>query len=75
MKNNLLTEVAVESTWISSVSYNRPNKILTLVTNVGSTYKIANVPRSFFDKWKNSPSKGKFYHENVKDRFNLIKVK
>lgn len=74
MSINYINEVATQSSWIASVSYNRPNKVLTLVTNVGNTYKITGVPRSFFEKWKNSPSKGKFYHEFVKDKLKLVKV-
>lgn len=61
-----LHEVAVQSSWIRSVSYNRPNRVLTLVTHAGRKYIIQGVSRTFFDRWKNAPSKGKHFHQVVK---------
>lgn len=70
-----LCETPVESSWITDLVYNRPNRILTMRLNNGKQYHVANVSRTFFDRWKNANSKGRFYHQFVKDIYPINRIK
>jgi len=71
----ILNEKAVESTWITNLTYNRPNKIVTMRLSNGKTYSIPNVTRTVFERWINSPSKGKFFHDRIKDTYRSKRIK
>lgn len=70
----ILNEKSVNSTWITDLTYNRPNKILTMRLSNGISYSIPGITRAMFDRWVNSPSKGFFFHENIKDRYPVNKI-
>jgi hypothetical protein len=64
-------EKEVQSSWIIDVKLKRNgNGILTL--NNGSIYIIQNLGRTMFDKWHKSPSKGQFYHQNIKGKYLIL---
>jgi hypothetical protein len=69
-----LKEKAVESIWITDLVYNRPNKILTMRVSDGKTYSIPGVTRATFERWINSPSKGQFFHNQIKDKFDIKRI-
>jgi hypothetical protein len=71
----LLMEVKVDSSWISELVYNRPNKILTLKLLSGRTYLVYNVSRRLFDKWKMAPSRGRFWHLFIKMKYRVVRIK
>ena len=72
--NNNLNEKHVESTWITNLTYNRPNKVLTMKVTGGKTYTIHNISRSTFEKWFNSDSKGQFFHTYIKGKYTINEV-
>ena len=67
----LLLEKAVMSSWITSLTYNRKNKILTMNLNNGNSYFIFSVSRSLFDKWNLATSKVKFFHLYIKNLYRI----
>jgi len=71
----ILKEVAVQSSWISNLIYNRPNKILTWKLNNGRVYSVEMITRTQFDKWKAAPSKGKFFHQYIKGRHKVTRIR
>ena len=73
--HEILNEVKVESSWISDVLYNRPKSLLTVVMNRGKAYMVMGISRHMFDRWKAAPSKGKFWHEHIKGRYNVRRIK
>lgn len=73
--DEILTEKAVESTWITDLSYNRPNKVLTMRLSNGRTYSVPGVSRSQFEKWYSSASKGKYFHSQIKNRYSVTRIK
>lgn len=73
--SELLNEKAVESAWITDLVFNRPNKTLTMRLSDGKTYSIPNMTRAMFEKWYKSPSKGEFFHNNVKDSYNVKRIR
>ena len=45
-----LTEKPVESAWITDLTYNRPNKIITMRLSNGKSYSIPGATRTTFER-------------------------
>jgi hypothetical protein len=71
----ILNEKPVESTWITNLTYNRPNKVITMQLSNGRTFSIPGITRATFERWTKSPSKGKFWHEKIKGTYNTKRIK
>ena len=71
----LLLEKKVESTWISDLTHNRPNKVLTMRLSNGKSFSIPGITRSMFEKWSRSGSKGRFWHQFIKDNYKATRIK
>jgi hypothetical protein len=69
-----LNEKPVESTWITDISYNRPNRVLTMRLSNGTRYSIPGISRGMFEKWANASSKGQFFHRFIKGRYNVKRL-
>lgn len=74
-KTEQLKEVAVASTWITELVYSRPKKELTMTLNNGKQYSIPGISRQSFDRWKSAPSKGQYFHQNIRDRFKIERTR
>jgi len=72
---DILNEKPVESAWISDLVYNRPNRTLTMRLSNGKTFSIPNITRTMFDRWFNSPSKGRFFHDQIRDNYQVNRLK
>lgn len=70
----LLLEKKVQSTWISELIHNRPARIVTMKLSDGKVFSIMGIPRSIFDRWNKSPSKGQFWHESIKGKHKVTRV-
>lgn len=70
-----LTEKPVESSWITDLTYNRPNKVLTMRLSNGRSFSIPAVTRSMFTRWANAPSKGRFFHDQIRDKYQVSRIK
>ncbi len=70
----LLTEKPVDSSWITDLVYNRPNKTLTMRLSNGRSFSVPNITRSMFERWTKSPSKGQFFHNYIKDRYLVTRI-
>ena len=71
----LLIEVAVKSTWITDLVYTRSTKTLTMTLNNGKRYAIKGISRQSFERWKDSESKGKYFHQHIRDKFNINRTR
>lgn len=70
-----LVEKKVQSTWITDVRYNRPQRILTMTLSNGRQFLIPGASRQTFERWIGSPSKGRFFHEFIKGQYPINRVK
>jgi hypothetical protein len=66
----------IDSAWISDLTYDRPNKEITMRTYGGpgkpsSSYTVENITRNMFDEWRNSHSKGKFFWAHIRDKYQI----
>jgi len=41
----------------------------------GRSFSITNITRAMFEKWIKSPSKGTFFHNQIKDSYNIKRLK
>jgi hypothetical protein len=73
--SELLLEKPVQSTWISNISHNRPNKVLTMKLSNGKAFSIPGISRTTFEQWTRSPSKGQFFHQHIKGRYKVSRLK
>ena len=65
-------KVNVESSNINSIGYE--NGELVVEFKGGSSYKYLDVPQEMFINMINSESKGKFLAENLKNKYEFIKL-
>ena len=70
----ILNEKPVESTWIVNLMYNRPNKVVTMRLSNGTAYSILGITRGTFEQWLKSDSKGEFFHNSIRDTYNINKI-
>jgi len=71
----ILLEKPVQSTWITDLTHNRPNKVLTMKLSNNTVYSIPGITRRTFEQWVNSPSKGKFFHKYIAGKFKATRIK
>jgi hypothetical protein len=69
-----LTEVAVLSSWIKEIKYNRKKRQLLLILGNNNRYTIDGISRTIFDKWKTSPSKGKYFHQIIAGKYKANRI-
>ena len=70
----ILNEKPVESTWITDIVHNRPNKTITMRLSNGRSFSIPGITRAGFEKWTNARSKGKYFHDFIKDNYNITRI-
>lgn len=59
-----------ESSNIEEISYSHPNSTLYVKFKGGAKYEYENVPENLFQSFKIAPSKGRFFHRNIKPFYN-----
>lgn len=71
----LLNEKAVDSTWIVDLMHNRPRKEVIMSLNNGKKYRILGITRTGIERWQQSPSKGEYFHEQIKPYHQITRIK
>jgi hypothetical protein len=63
------------STWIADITYLPfPIKDLILTLKNGRQYKIHNVPPAIYQQFLTRPSKGKFWHSNMRGKYKVTRI-
>lgn len=70
----ILNEKPVESTWITDLTHNRPNKTVTMRLSNGRSFSIPGIARAGFEKWVNANSKGTYFHNFIKDNYQITRI-
>lgn len=68
-----LDEVAVMSSWIADLDYYEGDTYITL--NNGRQYMVKNTRPEVYNRWLKSPSKGKFWHSDIKGMHQVRRIK
>lgn len=69
-----LSEVLNETTshWIAALEYMEETGDVVMRTKDGHSYEVNDVPREVYEAWLKAPSAGTFFHQNIKDQYNII---
>jgi len=59
----------VNSTAIQHIDYNPATQTLYITFKGGREYPFCGVPQSVYQAFLNAPSKGEFYNDHIKDRY------
>lgn len=71
----ILKEESVLSSWISDLFLvSGSNGDITIVLGNGRRYSVKNVGNQIYQQWLKSPSKGQFWHKNIKDKYNVERL-
>lgn len=68
----LMDDVKVNSSWINTLDYDEQNNVLMRLKN-GTAYIIKQVPEELYNRWLRAPTKGKFWHANIKQKYEAVK--
>lgn len=63
---------SVQSTSISSIGYRR--RTMQIEFSSGRVYSYSKVPRSTYDSFAKSQSKGKFFNEEIREKFSQKEI-
>ena len=64
----------VASSNIASVGYDAKKKILEIEFNYGGVYQYFDVPTEVYEGLMNAGSHGSYYHHNIKEKYNFVKL-
>jgi len=67
--------VAVESSVIRAIGYNKRHQMLDVEMLKGARYRYLQVPPAVAKALFAAESKGKFYNEQIKPRFHFIRLR
>lgn len=67
-----LDELSVFSSWIADLDY-REGAVLMKLNN-GRTYSITGVPEGMYRQWVRSPSKGKYWHSDIRGNYRATRI-
>ncbi|SRR5581483_263214 len=69
-----LRRIRVESEAIRSIGYHHKTKTMEVQFHSGDTYRYANVPPAVFNAFLAADSKGRFFQEQIRGRYDYWKV-
>lgn len=62
----------VESSAIRRIAHDEASRELRVTFTSGKTYIYYGVPRATYEAFIDSPSKGQFFNEHIKDRYSFV---
>lgn len=70
----VIKEDSVLSSWIADITLQKNERDVTMTLGNGRKYKVSSVGRPVFTAWLNSPSKGQFWHRQIKRRHRILRI-
>jgi len=67
-----LDEVGVMSSWIADLD--RDHNVTFMTLNNGRRYRILGLPEGIFRQWLQAPSKGKFWHSDIRGNYRVSRI-
>jgi hypothetical protein len=75
MSEIIINEVPVISSWISDLTLVKGRSgDVTMALGNGNRYSVKGVGAQLYSQWAAAPSKGIFWHENIKNQFPVIRL-
>jgi hypothetical protein len=69
-----MNRLPVSSTDVASIGYDPDSQTLEVEFLSGGIYQYFQVPQSTYEEFINAPSKGKYLHQNIKNRYPYSRV-
>ena len=70
-----VTEDPVMSSWITDLTLNSGSSgNVTMALNNGRRYSIQGLGQQLFQAWLQSQSKGKFWHQNIRNQYRVTRL-
>jgi hypothetical protein len=66
--------ITVSSSNLKGVGYEPGDSSLVVHFMNGTLYKYLRVPQATFDALMRAPSKGRFFNDNIKDKFQFVRM-
>lgn len=70
-----MSRIPVVSSNIKSIGFEATNNVLEVEFHSGGIYQYRNVSQTIFDSFLRSASKGGFFDQYIKDRYQTIKIR
>jgi hypothetical protein len=70
-----MERTAVKSSNIKSLGYDETTQKLEVEFKAGGLYQYAAVPKGLYERFMSAPSKGRFFDQNVKEKFRTSKIR
>lgn len=70
----MVTMTKVESSNVAAIGYDAAAQHLYVEYIKSGTYRYSNVPAEIYNDWMAAESKGKFFHEKVKGRYDYALI-
>lgn len=68
-----MRRTAVESTTMRSVGYDSTQQILEVEFTSGAVYQYLDVPAAVFDELMNAESKGRYFNQEIRDDYTVLR--
>jgi hypothetical protein len=72
--DEIVTEDPVQSTWISDLTLQQNQQDITVALGNGRRYKVRGAGKDIYRAWVQAASKGKFWHEQIRNRFVISRL-
>jgi hypothetical protein len=69
-----LQEQPVMSSWISDLTLQNNNADVTMALGNGRRYAVRGVGPTVFQQWVTAPSKGKFWHGQIRGNYTVTRL-
>ncbi len=66
--------INLKSSFIQALEYDRETRTAIVQFKRGAIYRYAQVPPVTFTRWLKAPSKGRYFHRNIRNRFNYKRI-
>lgn len=70
-----INRLAVDSTNLASVGYDRDARVLEVEFRTGSIYRYRAVPADVFADLMSAPSKGRFFAREIRDKYQFQRMR
>ena len=70
-----MNRTAVRSSNIKAIGFDGATLILEVEFKTGSIYQYLGVAQTTYDRFLSAPSKGRFFDNNVRERFKTVRIK
>jgi hypothetical protein len=71
---NKMIRQPVQSSNINSVGFDSDDNTLQIKFNSGGIYNYYNVPKRVYTTMLAAPSKGKYFHKNIKGKYKFTEI-